>query len=173
MQQDFAHFNRTFHLHTISHRYTGSAWITLQNGGGSWSLLVDANLTRREDTGRPNSSPQTATTPIVRLQRFCNHTVEIPGKYSDTKPIVETKLFFQSTVDQPCRQSPNPTVQPPIIVSRHTNHGLDHPSLILLYWGGKQEVPHSTVLHETLPFPTNPSCSVLLGVPFQSDPSAF
>ena len=42
---------------------------------------MKGNLTQREDTGRVNSSPVSAISPIVRLQHGCNHTIEIPGKF--------------------------------------------------------------------------------------------
>jgi len=40
---------------------------------------VKGNLTQRTDTGRINTSPVSATSPIIRLQHGCNHTIEIPG----------------------------------------------------------------------------------------------
>ncbi|XP_053390668.1 uncharacterized protein LOC128553512, partial [Mercenaria mercenaria] len=60
--------------------FQGSAWInTLEVGsGGSWILRARADLTYRSDIGRINSSPRAEVSPIVRLQRGCNHTVIIP-----------------------------------------------------------------------------------------------
>ena len=52
------------------------------SGGGSWEVRVKGNLTQREDTGRINSSPVSAISPIVRLQHGCNHTIEIPGMFA-------------------------------------------------------------------------------------------
>ncbi|XP_053379643.1 uncharacterized protein LOC128548538 [Mercenaria mercenaria] len=63
--------------------FKGQAWInTLVIGsGGSWQLKTTADLTYRSDIGRINSSPRAEVSPIVRLQRGCNHTVIIPGKH--------------------------------------------------------------------------------------------
>ena len=63
--------------------YSGNAWIGgLRSGGGSWRLQTLANLTIRSDIGMINSSPLTATAPIISLQHGCNHTIEIPGNVS-------------------------------------------------------------------------------------------
>ncbi|XP_072021341.1 integrin beta-like protein A [Amphiura filiformis] len=64
-------------------RFTGNDWINLNDGGGRWSLPATVNLTRRADIGRPNSSPRSAVTPIVRLQHGCNHTLVIPTNDPD------------------------------------------------------------------------------------------
>lgn len=56
-------------------------WITLYNGRDpSWEIRVKGNLTRRADNGLINTSPISTMPPVVRLQRYCNHTIEIPGK---------------------------------------------------------------------------------------------
>lgn len=61
--------------------FTGGDWISTLNYGSdsSWKLLVIADLSVRRDTGRINSSPKADISPIVRLQRGCNHTIKIPG----------------------------------------------------------------------------------------------
>ena len=61
-------------------RYTGSAWIELARGSGSWEIRVKGNLSPRADNGRINSSPTTAVSPVVRLQHGATHTITIPGK---------------------------------------------------------------------------------------------
>ncbi|XP_052815878.1 uncharacterized protein LOC128242673 isoform X2 [Mya arenaria] len=60
--------------------FTGSAWINTLSlaSGGDWSLLVTANLQPRADTRKINNSPKANISPIVRLQRGCNHTITIP-----------------------------------------------------------------------------------------------
>ncbi|KAJ8025089.1 Teneurin-3 [Holothuria leucospilota] len=58
--------------------FSGCCWISLRNGGSSWDLGALVNLTVRSDTGLINSSPTTTTMPIVRFQRECNNTIQIP-----------------------------------------------------------------------------------------------
>ena len=59
-------------------RYSGGAWISgLNRGGGSWSILTTVDLNRRPDTNQINSSPISATSPIVRLQEGCYYNLAI------------------------------------------------------------------------------------------------
>ena len=46
---------------------------------GDWEVRVRVDLTTRADTGRINTSPTSAISPIVRLQYGCSHTIVIPG----------------------------------------------------------------------------------------------
>ena len=64
----------------ILFRYTGTAWITLVQGGGNWEIRVKGNLAPRPDNGRINSSPTTAVFPVVRLHHGATHTITIPGE---------------------------------------------------------------------------------------------
>ena len=64
------------------YRYTGRAWIGLVTGGDNWEVRVKGNLTVRPDTGRINTSPVTAVSPILRLQHGCNHTIDIPSMHA-------------------------------------------------------------------------------------------
>ena len=66
-------------MHACS--FSSCCWITtlVVGGGGNWNIVVKGDLTMRPD-GRINSSPLTATTPIVRLQHGCYHELKIPGR---------------------------------------------------------------------------------------------
>eukprot|EP00118_Oscarella_pearsei_P021145 m.235962 g.235962 ORF g.235962 m.235962 type:complete len:1784 (+) comp40130_c0_seq16:813-6164(+) len=58
--------------------YTGSAWIGgLVSGGGSWAVPTTVDLSVRTDTGKINSSPISATAPIIRLQKGCSYSLLI------------------------------------------------------------------------------------------------
>ncbi|XP_033118170.1 uncharacterized protein LOC117117811 [Anneissia japonica] len=48
---------------------------------------MSVNLTRRQDTGRLNSSPLSSITPVVRLQYGCNHTLVIPVTDPDSDTV--------------------------------------------------------------------------------------
>ena len=64
--------------------YSGCCWISLTNGGnGNWFLSTTVNLTKRHDNGKINSSPISATSPIVRIQQGCPRTISIPAEDSD------------------------------------------------------------------------------------------
>ncbi|XP_048727704.2 mucin-4-like isoform X2 [Ostrea edulis] len=74
-------FTTTFPLSTsYVIGYSSCCWIgTLQvNPSSSWSIVTHINLAYRSDIGRVNKSPVTAMQPIVRLQRGCSHTIQIP-----------------------------------------------------------------------------------------------
>nr|XP_058952658.1 uncharacterized protein LOC131780054 isoform X2 [Pocillopora verrucosa] len=64
--------------------YSSCCWISLANGGnGDWLLSTTVNLTRRQDSGKINSSPISAISPIVRHQQGCPKTITIPAEDSD------------------------------------------------------------------------------------------
>ncbi|XP_033103598.1 integrin beta-like protein A [Anneissia japonica] len=70
-------------------RFTGGDWIgsLIIGSNGRWSLPMSVNLTRRQDTGRLNSSPISSITPVVRLQYGCNHTLVIPVTDPDSDTV--------------------------------------------------------------------------------------
>ena len=43
----------------------------------SWNLPSTFTLTKRNDTGRINSTPRAITSPVLRLQAECNHTITL------------------------------------------------------------------------------------------------
>ena len=60
-------------------RFTGNAWASLTQGGGSWEARVKGDLSIRPDTNSINSSPVTGMLPIVRVQHGCPSAIHIPG----------------------------------------------------------------------------------------------
>ena len=56
--------------------FTGAAWIDPFDS--DWSILTSFSMARRNDTGRINSTPRAITSPVLRLQANCNHTIRIP-----------------------------------------------------------------------------------------------
>ncbi len=70
----------------MHYSFIGGSWINLNEGGRGWEVVVKGQLTPRSDNGFINSSPVSATTPIVRLQYGCNRVTNIPG----------TQIMFQS-----------------------------------------------------------------------------
>ena len=56
--------------------YTGCCWISPFSS--SWRLSTTFSMTPRSDTNVVNSTPRAATSPVVRLQAGCSHTIQIP-----------------------------------------------------------------------------------------------
>ena len=60
---------------TITIGFTGGCWIFPL--GCNWNISTTFSLSIRNDTGQINSSPRTITTPVIRLQQGCNHTIPL------------------------------------------------------------------------------------------------
>ncbi|CAF1091125.1 unnamed protein product [Brachionus calyciflorus] len=58
--------------------FTGSSWLTLRSGGGSWQIRVKMNLTTRSDINKINTPPISLSSPIIKLKLNCNSTIKIP-----------------------------------------------------------------------------------------------
>ena len=56
--------------------YTGEGWISPFSS--SLGILTHFSMTRRNDTGRINSTPRPITSPVIRIQENCNHKIRIP-----------------------------------------------------------------------------------------------
>ena len=76
----------SFGEHHFTHVFNGGPFITVGFTGGDWLSPFDAewnisttfSTTRRNDTGRINSTPRAITAPVLRLQAGCNHIIRIP-----------------------------------------------------------------------------------------------
>ena len=60
----------------ITIAFTGYNWIGPLHS--DWSILTSFSMTRRNDTGRINSTPRAITSPVIRLQENCNYKIRIP-----------------------------------------------------------------------------------------------
>ena len=60
---------------TLTIGFSGGAWIAPFSS--SWNLPTTFSLARRNDTGLVNSSPRAITSPVIRLQEGCNHTLRL------------------------------------------------------------------------------------------------
>ena len=65
---------------------TGYAWINAV-GGGNWNISTTFSLTKRNDTGRVNSSPRVLSIPPLRLQRGCSYTIPLPVSDPDNDTV--------------------------------------------------------------------------------------
>ena len=55
--------------------FTDCCWIN--PFGGNWDVSTTFSLQRRADTGRLNSSPRATTSPVIRFQQGCHHTLPL------------------------------------------------------------------------------------------------
>ena len=70
----------------VTHNFTGGPRITIAFSGNawispfssSWRVSTTFSLVRRNDTGKINSTPRAITSPVLRIQEGCNHTITIP-----------------------------------------------------------------------------------------------
>ena len=70
-------FSYTFNeISDVTLAYTGGNWITPFNS--RWGIVTSFTMATRNDTGRINSTPRAITSPGLRLQENCNHTIRIP-----------------------------------------------------------------------------------------------
>ena len=56
---------------TVTIGFTSCCWVSF----GNWNLSTTFSVARRSDTGLINSSPRAITSPVLRLQQGCNHTI--------------------------------------------------------------------------------------------------
>ncbi|CAG2198997.1 unnamed protein product [Mytilus edulis] len=64
-------------------QYSSAAWISLIGGGSVWSLLSTVNLSKRQDTGRINSSPSSSLPPFIQIKQGCFYSLIIPVEDAD------------------------------------------------------------------------------------------
>ena len=83
-------FNYTFSGGpNITIAFTGYNWISPFRA--RWSILTSFTMATRNDTGRINSTPRAITSPGLRLQENCNHTIRIPV-YDPDNDIIRCRL---------------------------------------------------------------------------------
>ena len=69
----------------LAYTFSGTTPITIGFSGGDWispfnsrwNLSTTFSITRRNDTGRINSTPRATTAPVIYVQEGCNHTISI------------------------------------------------------------------------------------------------
>ena len=81
IEEDWSFGERRFiyrfnEISNITIAFTGSAWISPFSS--SWSILTNFSTAKRIDNGRINSTPRAITSPVLRLQKNCNHKIRIP-----------------------------------------------------------------------------------------------
>ncbi|XP_019635462.1 PREDICTED: uncharacterized protein LOC109478376 [Branchiostoma belcheri] len=82
--------------------FDSCCWITVQRPGGgthepNWQVRTQFDIGVRADTGRPNSSPITASSAIHRIQINCDAVIRIPTKDSDGDAV---KCYYSSVFNE-------------------------------------------------------------------------
>ena len=78
-------FSRTTDVNTVTIGSIGGLWSSEVNG--TWNISTTFSLTTRNDIGQINSSPRAATTPLLRLQEGCEHTIPLAVSDPDNDTI--------------------------------------------------------------------------------------
>ncbi|KAI8499304.1 hypothetical protein Bbelb_230680 [Branchiostoma belcheri] len=110
--------------------FDGCCWISvLRPGGGThdpdWQVRTQFDIGVRGDTGRPNSSPITASSAIHRIQSSCDAVVRIPTEDSDG----DTVKCYYSSVFSECGEACDPLPfshldEDTCEISYNTSHGM-------------------------------------------------
>ena len=88
----FGEYHKTYTFNSVSDENTitiGTArynWIR-EVGDGPWNVSTTFSLTKRNDTGRINSSPRVLPTPPLRLQQGCTYTIPLPVSDPDNDTV--------------------------------------------------------------------------------------
>ena len=93
---------------TVTIGFFGNAWIS---PFGRWSLTTTYFLNRGSSTGGINSSPRAVTSPVIRLQHGCNHTLPIAVSDPDGD-IVRCRWAVGSECSSVCNQFPGAILDP-------------------------------------------------------------
>ena len=70
-------FSNTSEENSITIGTATCCWIK-DVGDGNWNISTTFSLTKRNDTGKINSSPQVLPTPPLRLKSGCSYTIPLP-----------------------------------------------------------------------------------------------
>ena len=88
----FGEYHKTYTFNSVSDENTitigtaRQAWIK-EVGEGRWNISTTFSLTKRNDTGKINSSPRVLPTPPLRLQSGCTYTIPIPISDPDSDTV--------------------------------------------------------------------------------------
>ena len=94
---------------TITIGFTGCCWISPFSG--SWNISTTFSLIPREDTGKINSSPRAITSPVIRLQQGCNHTIPLAVSDPDGD-IIRCRWAVGSECARICNRIPGAVLDP-------------------------------------------------------------
>ena len=124
----------TFGENQFTHTFQEDSEITIGFTGGDWLSPFDAewnisttfSTTKRNDTGRINSTPRVITNPVLRLQSDCNHVISIPV-YDPENDIVKCRWAVGMECAGICGQFPGAELDSESCsISYNANEGEGH-----------------------------------------------
>ena len=83
--------------------FSSCCWISPFSS--SWNLSSTFSMIPRNDTGEINSTPRAITSPVIRVQEGCNHTIIVPVTDPD-KDIIRCRWAKNSECGQICDAIP-------------------------------------------------------------------
>ncbi|XP_013398919.1 uncharacterized protein LOC106165302 [Lingula anatina] len=84
-QQGENEFSYTLpHSGVFSFGFKDCCWVAMERGDRkSWNVTTEYNAGIRNDTGKPNSSPVTTSSPMVNMDVTCGYQFDIPNADAD------------------------------------------------------------------------------------------
>ena len=103
----------------LAYNFSGTAPITVGFSGccwispfdSRWNLSTTISITRRNDTGRINSTPRATTAPVIYVQEGCNNTISIAVNDPDDD-IVRCRWAQGVECGRICNQFPGAELNP-------------------------------------------------------------
>ena len=87
---------------TVTIGTTGGNWIVAASND-NWNISTTFSLTKRNDTGRVNSSPRVLPTPPLLLQEQCSYTIPLPVSDPDND-IIRCRWAVGNECDSVCNK---------------------------------------------------------------------
>ncbi len=118
-------------------------------------LFARNNILIRNDTGRINSTPRSITSPVIRIQANCTHTIQIPVVDPDGDRTRCRWAQGASECGQICDAFPYATLERDTCTVRyHANHGVGYKiaSIVIQDFKGDVSTPLSSVSLQFLVF---------------------
>ena len=140
--------------------FSGAAWIAPLSSG--WNLSTTFSLTRRNDTSHINSTPRAITSPVIRLQEGCNHTIALAVNDPDGD-IIRCRWAVGMECSGICNQFPGAELDPhTCTISYEANRGTRYwaAALMIEDFTPESSQPLSSVALQflVLVFPSNDPC---------------
>ena len=115
---------------SITIGFSGCCWISPFSN--SWNLISKFSMVPRNDTGVINSTPRATTSPVIRLQSGCNHTIEIPVTDPDEDDIVRCRWATGVECSGICNRIPGAVLDSAsCTITYEANNGLGYKGVAL------------------------------------------
>jgi len=110
--------------------FTGGDWISPFDS--NWNISTTFSSTRRNDTGRINSTPRAIINPVIRLQAGCNHTIKVPT-FDPDNDTIQCRWAEGSECAGICDAFPGAVLDPASCsITYHANQGLGYQAAAIM-----------------------------------------